>query len=169
MNKISIRPARTSDVPFILSLIGHYSPERRMLRKEVITIYEDIQEFVIAEIESKPVGYGALHVLWEDLAEVRSVAVQPDLRRTGVGRAVVSHLLKRAQSLGIRRVFCLTFEVDFFGSFGFMPTNGPIVDHDIYLEMLKSEDEGVAEFLDLERVKPNTLGNTRMLLLLPEN
>ncbi len=169
MTEIKLRPAKTADVEFIRSLIGQYAPERRMLRKEIITLYEDIQEFVIAEIDGNPVGYGALHVLWEDLAEVRSVAVVPSLRRTGVGRAVVNHLLARAKQLGIRRVFCLTFEVDFFLSFGFLPTDGPIVDHDIYVQMLKSEDEGVAEFLDLERVKPNTLGNTRMLLVLPEN
>lgn len=169
MTEIKLRPAKTADVEFIRSLIGQYAPERRMLRKEIITLYEDIQEFVIAEIDGNPVGYGALHVLWEDLAEVRSVAVVPSLKRTGVGRAVVNHLLARAKQLGIRRVFCLTFEVDFFSSFGFLPTDGPIVDHDIYVQMLKSEDEGVAEFLDLERVKPNTLGNTRMLLVLPEN
>ncbi|MFM1905869.1 MAG: hypothetical protein RIT32_665 [Actinomycetota bacterium] len=168
MTEITIRPAKTSDVNFILSLIGEYSPERRMLRKEVITIYEDIQEFVVAEVAGEPVGYGALHVLWEDLAEVRSVAVKPNKKRSGVGRAVVIHLLNKAKQLGIRRVFCLTFEVDFFRSFGFLPTDGPLVDHDTYVQMLKSEDEGVAEFLDLERVKPNTLGNTRMLLVLPE-
>jgi amino-acid N-acetyltransferase len=168
MNKMELRPAKTSDVPFILSLISIYSPERRMLRKEVVTLYEDIQEFVIAEIDGEPIGYGALHVLWEDLAEVRSVAVKPESVRKGVGRAIVNSLLDRAQRLGIRRVFCLTFEVEFFRSFGFLPTDGPIVDHDTYLQMLKSEDEGVAEFLDLDRVKPNTLGNTRMLLLLPE-
>lgn len=169
MTEIHLRPAKTSDVSFILSLIGEYSPDRRMLRKEIITIYEDIQEFVIAEINGAPVGYGALHVLWEDLAEVRSVAVRPDVKRKGVGKAVVTHLLERAKEIGIRRVFCLTFEVDFFKSFGFLPTDGPLVDHDIYIQMLKSEDEGVAEFLDLERVKPNTLGNTRMLLVLPES
>jgi amino-acid N-acetyltransferase len=168
MTELKLRPAKTSDVAFIRSLIGQYSPERRMLKKEVITLYEDVQEFVIAELEGEPVGYGALHVLWEDLAEVRSVAVRPDMTRKGVGRAVVQNLLNKAAELGIRRVFCLTFEVDFFKSFGFLPTDGPIVDHDIYIQMLKSEDEGVAEFLDLERVKPNTLGNTRMLLVLPQ-
>ena len=133
MTEIKLRPAKTADVEFIRSLIGQYAPERRMLRKEIITLYEDIQEFVIAEIDGNPVGYGALHVLWEDLAEVRSVAVVPSLKRTGVGRAVVNHLLARAKQLGIRRVFCLTFEVDFFSSFGFLPTDGPIVDHDIYV------------------------------------
>jgi amino-acid N-acetyltransferase len=168
MTELKLRPAKTSDVAFIRSLIGQYSPERRMLKKEVITLYEDVQEFVIAELDGEPVGYGALHVLWEDLAEVRSVAVRPDMTRKGVGRAVVQNLLDRATQLGIRRVFCLTFEVEFFKSFGFLPTDGPIVDHDIYIQMLKSEDEGVAEFLDLERVKPNTLGNTRMLLVLPQ-
>ncbi|MDA0274649.1 MAG: amino-acid N-acetyltransferase [Actinobacteria bacterium] len=168
MTNLLLRPAKTSDVAFIKSLIGQYAPDRRMLKKEIMTLFEDIQEFVIAELNGEPVGYGALHVLWEDLAEVRSVAVRPEMKRHGIGRAVVEHLIERAEKLGIRRVFCLTFEVDFFGSFGFLPTDGPIVDHDIYLQMLKSEDEGVAEFLDLERVKPNTLGNTRMLLVLPQ-
>jgi len=157
MSEIKVRSAKTSDVDFMTSLIAIYAPKRSMLKKEIITLYEDVQEFVIAERDGSPVGYGALHVLWEDLAEVRSVAVHPDFKRQGVGAAVVEALLVRAKDLGIRRVFCLTF----------LPTSGPLVEHDVYSQMLKSEDEGVAEFLDLERVKPNTLGNIRMLLMLP--
>src|SRR6185312_14949605 len=64
----------------------------------------------------------------------------------------------------VSRVFCLTFETDFFGTFGFRPIDGAPVPTKVYEELLRSYDEGVAEFLDLERVKPNTLGNTRMLL-----
>jgi amino-acid N-acetyltransferase len=167
MSEIKVRSAKTSDVDFMTSLIAIYAPKRSMLKKEIITLYEDVQEFVIAERDESPVGYGALHVLWEDLAEVRSVAVHPDFKRQGVGAAVVEALLVRAKDLGIRRVFCLTFEDKFFSKFGFLPTSGPLVEHDVYSQMLKSEDEGVAEFLDLERVKPNTLGNIRMLLMLP--
>jgi amino-acid N-acetyltransferase len=69
--------------------------------------------------------------------------------------------------LGVRRVFCLTFERDFFGRRGFVEIDGTAVPHDVYEQLLQSYDEGVAEFLGLERVKPNTLGNYRMLRTLP--
>jgi amino-acid N-acetyltransferase len=102
--------------------------------------------------------------MWDDLAEIRTLAVHPLWRRNGVGRAIVEVLLERAGGLGLRRVFCLTFEVDFFASRGFRVIEGTPVTQDVYAELLRSHDDGVAEFLDLARVKPNTLGNTRMLL-----
>jgi amino-acid N-acetyltransferase len=76
----------------------------------------------------------------------------------------VEELLARAQTLGLRRVFCLTFEVDFFSRHGFREIEGTPVDPGVYAELLRSHDDGVAEFLDLARVKPNTLGNSRMLI-----
>jgi amino-acid N-acetyltransferase len=84
----------------------------------------------------------------------------------GIGAALLSRLVENARDLGVRRLFCLTFEVDFFARHGFVPVAEPIVDPGVQAQMLESPDEGVAEFLDLERVKPNTLGNTRMLALL---
>jgi amino-acid N-acetyltransferase len=71
--------------------------------------------------------------------------------------------VEQARGLGVKRLFCLTFEVDFFTRNGFEVIEGAPVDLTVYEELLQSYDEGVAEFLDLERVKPNTLGNTRML------
>jgi len=87
--------------------------------------------------------------------------------RRGVGRAIVATLVERAQALGVARVFCLTFEVEFFARLGFAEIAGTPVSSEVFAELLRSEDEGVAEFLDLERGKPNTLGNSRMLLRLP--
>jgi amino-acid N-acetyltransferase len=81
-----------------------------------------------------------------------------------VGHALVSALLDRARALGLRRVFCLTFEVEFFKAHGFREIEGTPVTPEVYAELLRSHDDGVAEFLDLARVKPNTLGNSRMLL-----
>ena len=75
-------------------------------------------------------------------------------------------LLQQARHLGVARVFCLTFEVDFFTRHGFTEIEGAPVSHDVFEQLLESYDEGVAEFLGLERVKPNTLGNARMLLVL---
>jgi amino-acid N-acetyltransferase len=161
--QLSVRRARTADVPRIRELVDHYSDQRILLSKATVTLYEDVQEFWVAELDGVVVGCGALHVLWDDLAEVRTLATDPASRGHGVGRAVIEKLVETARSLGVARLFCLTFEVDFFTRNGFEVIEGTPVDHDVYEELLKSYDEGVAEFLDLERVKPNTLGNTRML------
>lgn len=113
------------------------------------------------------VGCGALHVMWQDLAEIRTLATDPRARGRGVGGRIVEALLGRARAVGVERVFCLTFEVEFFRGRGFgVMQNQQTIDHDVFAELLRSHDEGVAEFLDLARVKPNTLGNTRMILTL---
>jgi amino-acid N-acetyltransferase len=72
-------------------------------------------------------------------------------------------ITERAKNIGIKRIFCLTFETQFFGRHGFEVIDGTPVEPDVYAELLRSYDAGIAEFLDLESVKPNTLGNTRML------
>jgi len=161
-----LRPAQTADVRAIHDLISGYTEDRRMLAKAMVTLYEDVQEFVVVEQGDAIVACGALHVMWEDLAEVRSLAVHPGALRQGLGSLVLGTLLDRARSLGIARVFCLTFELEFFGRHGFSEFEGTPVEHEVFEQLLQSYDEGVAEFLDLERVKPNTLGNHRMLMLL---
>ena len=165
---VTVRRARTSDVRTIRRFVDLYAADRTLLNKPTVTLFEDVQEFWVAEAtragSSKVVGCGALHVMWEDLAEVRTLAVDPALRRHGVGHRLLSHLLEVARQVGVRRVFCLTFEVAFFARHGFVEIEGSPVAPDVFEELLRSYDEGVAEFLELERVKPNTLGNTRMLL-----
>ncbi|MBT8227957.1 MAG: amino-acid N-acetyltransferase [Dactylosporangium sp.] len=163
---VLVRRARAADVSGIRSLIDVYSDDRRVLSKPMVTLYEDVQEFWVAERASDAaiVGCGAVHVLWEDLAEFRTVAVSPGCRGHRIGHRIIEKLLLVAGELGVRRVFVLTFETAFFGTFGFVPINGTPVTPTVYEELLRSYDAGVAEFLDLERVKPNTLGNTRMLL-----
>jgi amino-acid N-acetyltransferase len=163
---VAVRRARTRDVPAIRTFVDAYADDRILLSKPTVKLYEDVQEFWVAELGGRVVGCGALHVMWEDLAEVRTLAVLPELRGAGVGHRLLERLLGVARELGVRKVFCLTFEVDFFRVHGFRPIDGAPVDHDVYEQLLQSYDEGVAEFLDLERVKPNTLGNTRMLLWL---
>ncbi|MBX6384542.1 MAG: amino-acid N-acetyltransferase [Microbispora sp.] len=162
---VTVRRARTPDVRAIRRLVDAYSGVGpRLLKKTTVTLYEDVQEFWVAEMEGRVVGCGALHVLWEDLAEIRTVAVDPGVRGRGIGHRIVAALIETARELGVRRVFCLTFEVEFFARHGFKPIQGTPVSPEVYAELLASYDEGVAEFLDLEHVKPNTLGNTRMLL-----
>jgi amino-acid N-acetyltransferase len=101
--------------------------------------------------------------MWQDLGEVRTLAVVPEWLHRGVGHALLERLEEDAQALGLSRLFCLTFEVGFFSRHGFEPMTDEPFDPAIYAELARSPDEGVAEFLDLARVKPNTLGNTRML------
>jgi amino-acid N-acetyltransferase len=161
-----IRRARTQDVRAIAGLVGDNVESGRLLGKATVTLYEDIQEFWVAERASDEavVGCGALHVMWEDLAEIRTIAVHSSCQAQGVGHGLVEVLLESARDLGVRRVFVLTFAVGFFAAHGFEEIDGTPVSPGVYAELLRSYDEGVAEFLDLGRVKPNTLGNTRMLV-----
>ena len=161
----SLRPARTSDVAAIKRLVARLADERILISKETVAYYESLQEFQIAEsAEGEVIGCGALHVMWEDLAEIRTLAAADSWRGRGVGHRLVESLVEKARELGVSRVFCLTFEVDFFVRHGFeVMADQSAVDPEVYSELLRSHDEGVAEFLDLARVKPNTLGNTRMI------
>jgi amino-acid N-acetyltransferase len=160
----SVRPARTSDVRAITRLVAGYADDRIVLGKETVTYYEDLQEFRVAEdADGTVVGCGALHVMWEDLAEVRTLAVDKTRHGEGIGSRILETLVDQARLLGVTKLFCLTFEVGFFAAHGFHQIDGTPVGPEVYAELLRSADEGVAEFLDLARVKPNTLGNTRML------
>jgi len=154
--KYPVRRARTSDVPFIQELSEPLVNERILLGKDRVVLYGAVQEFRIAEDgEGNAIGCGALHV--------RTLAVSRDWLGRGVGHHILERLENDARELGLKRLFCLTFEVDFFQRHGYAPIGEKVVDPEVYAELLRSPDEGVAEFLDLARVKPNTLGNTRML------
>jgi len=160
----SIRPARTRDVRAIQGLIEPLVNERILLGKDLVVFYEAVQEFRVAVTDDGAViGCGALHVMWQDLAEVRTLAVDADWLGKGVGHAILDQIETDARALGLERLFCLTFETTFFGRHGFEPVDEAIVDPSVFAQLALSPDEGVAEFLDLSRVKPNTLGNTRML------
>ncbi len=147
----------------IRGLVQPLTATRTLIAKDAVAYYESVHEFRVAELDGAVVGCGALHVMWEDLAEIRTLAVDEAHQGHGVGAALLQALLDDAADLGVRRIFCLTFETAFFARHGFEVIDGQAVEPQVYAEMLRSYDEGVAEFLDLERVKPNTLGNTRML------
>lgn len=145
-------------------MLEPYVQRRILLGKDLVVLYEAVQQFVVAEdAHGRLIGCGALHCMWEDLGEIRTLIVADEWLKHGVGRAIVEALERNARGLGLTRLFCLTFEVDFFGRRGFAPIGEQVVDPDVYSQLIRSPDEGVAEFLDLAHVKPNTLGNTRML------
>lgn len=160
----AVRRATTADVPLIEALIAPLVNDRILLGKDRVVFYEAVQEFRVAEAEDGTlIGCGALHVMWEDIGEVRTLAVAADLRSRGVGHALLERLESDARALGLTRLFCLTFETRFFTEHGYAEIGEGVVSPDVYAELVRSSDEGVAEFLDLARVKPNTLGNSRML------
>jgi len=161
----AVRRARTDDVRAIRCLIDANAQSGRLLDKPTVALFEDVQEFWVASTaDGEIAGCGALHVMWEDLAEIRTLAVADGHQRRGVGNQIVVALLGTARELGVSRVFVLTFAVEFFRRHGFAEIDGQATTPEVYAELLRSYDEGIAEFLDLDRVKPNTLGNTRMLL-----
>ncbi len=160
--RLIVRRARVADVRRIKDLVDCYAGPI-LLEKSLANLYEDVTEFWIAEVEGLILGCGALHVLWEDLGEIRTVATHPDARGRGIGRAVSEEIITEARRLGLSRLFVLTFEVDFFAGLGFEPIQELDLSEEGFAELRSSYDAGVAEFLDLPYVKPNTLGNTRML------
>src|SRR3954451_21136766 len=123
---VVIRRARTSDVKEIQRLVETYADDRILLCKAPVALYEDVPEFWVAERtdDGRVVGCGALHVMWEDLAEGRTVAVDPACRGQKIGHRLVAELLAVAGELGVARVFVLAFQPRFFGTLGVHPING---------------------------------------------
>jgi amino-acid N-acetyltransferase len=162
--EVEVRPARTSDVAQVKALVDIYAGAgRRLLAKELVTLYESVQEFRVAVADGVIVGCGALHVLWSDLGEIRTLAVHPDHLRRHIGGQLLDSLMDTARDLGLSRLFALTFQTEFFARHGFVEIAEAPVDQDTYDALRRSYDEGIAEFLGLEYAKPNTLGNVRML------
>jgi len=161
---VLIRAARTPDVVHIKRLVDTYTGQRLLLAKDTVTLYEAVQEFRVAEIDGAVIGCGALHVLWQDLGEIRTLAIDPEHRGMKIGDRLLAELIRNARALGLQRLFALTFQTGFFSRHGFREIEGTPVEPDVYSQLRRSYDAGVAEFLDLEYVKPNTLGNSRMLL-----
>lgn len=161
-NRLTVGRARVGDVRAIKRLVDEYAGPI-LLEKTLANLFEDVTEFWVARLDGVVVGCGALHVFWEDLGEIRTVATDPLARRRGVGHAVCAEIIAHATELGLHRLFVLTFEVAFFRSLGFEPIQELDLSLEAQAEMRSSYDRGVAEFLDLPYVKPNTLGNTRML------
>ena len=133
----TVRRAKTSDVPRIQELLEPWVQRRILLGKERVTLYETVQEFVVAEAGERLVGCGALHVMWEDLGEIRTLIVVDEWLHHGVGRAIVQGLEEHARELGLTRLFCLTFEVDFFVRRGFAPIGEQVVDPDVYSQLIR--------------------------------
>lgn len=114
------RKARFDDIESIYGLVHIYAAQGEMLPRSRNTLYENLRDMVVAEADDGVIGVGALHIMWDRLAEVRMMAISPDHTRKGVGAELVSRLLAEGDALGIEKVFTLTYKPDFFRKLGFI-------------------------------------------------
>lgn len=135
---VSIRKAIIGDVGRIQALVNHYASKETMLGLSLSEIYDQIRDFTVAEGPRRTIiGVCALHVIWDDLAEIRSLAVDPKIRRRGVGRSLVEHCLEEARGLQIPKVFALTYQAEFFRRIGFERVDKAELPHKVWRDCLK--------------------------------
>ncbi len=114
-----IRKACLKDADNIYTLIKHYADQELMLPRNIGTIYQNLRDFSVIEDQGQILGVGALHILWHDLAEIRSLAIDPANLQNGLGLQLVGRLLKEAAEIGFKKAFTLTYQPGFFEKCGF--------------------------------------------------
>jgi amino-acid N-acetyltransferase len=115
---IKVEKAKISEVPGIHKLVNNFAGQGVMLARPLSEIYENIRDFVVVRKGKKIIGCAALHIMWADLAEIKSVAVEKELQHSGIGAQLVQACIDDAAELGIATVFCLTYKPDFFRKMG---------------------------------------------------
>ena len=131
-----IRRAKIHDVPKIVQLIKVWSDQGEMLPVAQAQVFSQLRSFVVVEKDEQVIGVGALVIIWGDLAEVRSLALQPEAIGQGIGREIVTHLLDEARELEIPRVFTLTYKPDFFKKLGFSPIDKKYLPHKVWKDCI---------------------------------
>jgi len=132
-----IRKAGIGDVKDIQKLLSNFASRGEMLSRSLSELYESLRDFYLYEEDGRVLGASALHIVWEDLAEVRSVAVAEDAGRRGIGSQVVGACLEEARALGLKRIFCLTYKPDFFAKFGFQVVDKSELPHKVWGDCIK--------------------------------
>ena len=149
-----LRKAQIRDVKNIQKLLTHFASRGDMLSRSLSELYESIRDFYVWEEEGEILGTAALHIIWEDLAEIRSVAVSEDAGRKGIGTLVVNACIEEASELGLKRVFCLTYKPNFFGKFGMRIVDKSELPHKVWGDCMKCvkfpDCDEIAMILDLE-------------------
>ncbi len=143
-----IRPAVSGDVATILEILDFYAAKGQLLPRSRSDLYDNLRDFIVAEESSGPVaGIGALHVCWEDLGEIRSLAVRPEYAGRGIGRQLVLDCEREAERLGLKRVFTLTYQDRFFARLGYRVIDKSKLPHKIWADCLKC-----AKFPDCDEI-----------------
>ena len=132
-----IRKAQIKDVKDIQKLLTGYASRGDMLSRSLSELYESLRDFYVCEEDGKLMGTAALHIVWDDLAEVRSVAVAEDAARKGIGSLLVQACIAEARQIGLNRIFCLTYKPDFFGKHGFRLVDKSELPHKVWGDCIK--------------------------------
>ncbi len=132
-----IRKAKLKDMKEIQRLIKLYSAHGEILPRSLSELYDDIRDFFVFTQNRRIVGIGALHICWDDLAEVRSLAVQEEVREKGIGAKLVKACLDESRALGVKKVFALTYHPEFFEKIGFKRADKAVLPHKIWSDCLK--------------------------------
>jgi len=134
---LKIEKATVRDAKSIHSLINKFAQKDKMLPRSLNEIYENIRAFFVCRDKGKIIGTSALHILWENLAEIRSIAVLEKYQNMGIGQKLIEHCLREAKGLGIRKIFALTYNPDFFKKIGFKHTDKNTLPQKIWSDCLK--------------------------------
>lgn len=166
MSDIVVRRARVADVEPILLLVNGLAQEQLMLPRSPMSVYEGLRDYVIAETgDGDFLGCGALHVVWGDLAEVRSLAVDRETRKAGVGRAIVDRIVADAKELGIPRLFAFTYVPGFFTKLGFHEVLHESLPHKVFGDcmhcpkFLACDEIAMVRELDIQRLASTPVVN----------
>jgi amino-acid N-acetyltransferase len=130
------RKPKFSDVIAMQDLINVNADQGLMLPRSRNAIYETLRDFTVAEKEGKIIGVGALHIIWDEMAEVRALAIAPDAKKQGIGRKLVGLLIDEAKGLGVKQVFALTYQPDFFTKCGFTEVSKDNLPHKVWKECI---------------------------------
>lgn len=136
-DNVTLRKARIVDVPQIHKMVNGFAAQGEMLGRSRSELYEGLRDFFVVEKDGVVLGCSALHINWEDLAEVRSLAVSPELQGQGMGKTLVNACVEEARSLGIARVYALTYRPEFFEGIGFSRTPKESLPHKVWGDCLK--------------------------------
>ena len=133
---MEFRKARFTDVEAIHAIVNGYAEEGQMLARARNVLYETLRDMTVAEEDGKIVGVGALHLTWDALAEVRTLAVDKAYSRRHIGTYIVKQLLDEAKELGVKTVFTLTYRADFFSTLGFVVTSKESLHHKVWKDCI---------------------------------
>jgi len=134
---LKIRKAKISDLKLVHKLINDFAKKEEMIPRSLNELYENVRDFVICEVNGKICGVCALHIMWEDLAEIRSLAVDKKYQKIGIAKNLVKQCLKEAKVLGIKRVFALTYHPEIFKKIGFVDTDKSSLPQKIWGDCLR--------------------------------
>lgn len=135
--QIMIKKAKIGDITKIHKLVNHFAGQDKMLARSLSELYENLRDFLVYEEKGRIYGCVALHMFWEDLAEIKCLAVWESGQKKGIGSRLLKGALKEAKKIGIKKVFALTYEAGFFEKYGFGKVDKSELPHKIWSECIK--------------------------------